>query len=123
MLMLAHGGGQPSTAPTSAGQATQSGGAEDAVGPGAAAPGTPVVKAHRIDSAQVQFSWTYADPAAGDTYIWQRVGGAAGQARGRVAKPRVAIDLAEGHTSCVQVTVRRADGQISPAATACWPSS
>jgi hypothetical protein len=123
VLMIVRGGGQPSAAPTPGGQATQSGGAQDAIGPGPAAPGTPAVKAHRIDPAHVQFSWTYADPAAGDTYIWRRVGGTAGRASGVVTKPRLAVDLAVSQTVCVQVTVRRADGQISQPSTACWPPS
>ena len=97
---------------------------QNALGPGAAAPGTPVVKAHRIDSAQVQFSWTYANPAAGDTYHMAAGRGGRWPGGGRAAKPRVAHRPGRGARAiCVLVTVRRADGQISDRQPACWPSS
>jgi tRNA A-37 threonylcarbamoyl transferase component Bud32 len=120
---LGQGHGQPSSNPTGAGQSTASGGAQNALGPGATAPGQPTVTARLTGGTQVRFSWTYANPAVGDTFRWQRVSGTAGTPGGVTAKPGVLVSLPSGQSVCVVVQVRRASGQASdPSQPACWPN-
>lgn len=109
--------------PTGAAQATTSSGGQNALGPGATAPGQPAVKAQGAGATQVRFSWTYANPAAGDTFRWQRVSGSAGAPQGVTTKPRVLESLPRGQSVCIVVEVRRAGGQASdPSQPVCWPS-
>jgi hypothetical protein len=128
-LILSQGGGQPGGTPGTAqptqtaiqGSATASG--QSALGPGATAPGEPAVTAERAASGQVRFSWTYANPAAGDTFRWQRVSGTAGAPAGVVSKPKLVISLPSGQSVCIVVQARRAGGQASePSKPACWSS-
>jgi serine/threonine protein kinase len=120
---LGQGHSQPSPNPTGAGQSTASGGAQNALGPGATAPGQPAVTARLTGGTQVRFGWTYANPAAGDTFRWQRVSGTAGTAGGVTAKPEVLVSLPPGQSVCVEVQVRRASGQASdPSRPVCWPN-
>ena len=110
--VLGHGGGgQASAGPTAAGQATAPGGADDAIGD--TEPGTPTVKAHRVSATEVEFTWTYANPAAGDTFRWQRVSGTAGPPDGRTSTPSLPVHLASGQAICIQVEVVRLDGTES----------
>ncbi len=118
---LGRGNGQPGANPTT--QPTTSSGAQNALGPGATAPGQPTVTAHQADGTQVLFSWTYANHAAGDTFRWQRVSGTAGTPGGVTAKPDVLIALTQDQHVCVTVQVRRASGQASdPSPPVCWPN-
>ena len=120
---LGRGQGQPGSNPAGAGQPTVSGGEQDALGPGATAPGQPTVTARSAGGTQVRFSWTYANRAAGDTFRWHRVSGTAGAPDGVTSKPGVVISLPPGQSVCVEVQVRRAGGQASDASLpACWPS-
>jgi tRNA A-37 threonylcarbamoyl transferase component Bud32 len=122
-LMLGHGHGQATPQATATGQPTTSSQAQSALGPGASAPGEPTVTAGSAGGQQVRFRWTYANPAAGDTFRWQRVSGTAGAAGGVLAKPQLVVQLPPGKTLCVVVQVRRAGGQASePSRPACWPN-
>jgi serine/threonine protein kinase len=117
------GGGQPGQNPSGVAQSTASGGEQNALGPGATAPGQPVVTAKSAGATQVRFSWTYANPAAGDTFRWQRVSGSAGAPGGVTAKPQVLMSLPQGQSVCIAVQVRRAGGQASDLSQpVCWPS-
>ena len=120
---LGQGGGQTGQNPGGVAQTTASGGEQNALGPGATAPGQPVVTAQSAGGTQVRFSWTYANPAAGDTFRWQRVSGSAGAPGGVTAKPQVLMSLPQGQSVCIAVQVRRAGGQASDLSQpACWPS-
>ena len=100
-----------------------SGGEQNALGPGATAPGQAEVTASAAGGTEVRFSWTYANPAAGDTFRWQRVSGTAGTAGGVTAKPQVLVSLPQGQSVCVVVQVRRSSGQASELSQpACWPN-
>ena len=121
-LTLGRGHGQQPQA-TGTGQSTATAGAQSALGPGASAPGEPTVTAGSAGGTQVRFSWTYANPVAGDTFRWQRVSGTAGAAGGVLAKPRLVVSLPHGQALCVVVQVRRAGGQASePSQPTCWPN-
>ncbi|MGH3292744.1 MAG: protein kinase domain-containing protein [Trebonia sp.] len=120
---LGRGNGQQGQNPSGAGQSTASSGEQNALGPGATAPGQPTVTAQSAGAAQVRFSWTYANPAAGDTFRWQRVSGSAGAPDGATSKPDVIVALPQGQSVCLEVQVRRAGGQASdPSQPVCWPS-
>jgi hypothetical protein len=122
-LTLGQGHGQPSPQATGTGQATATAGAQSALGPGASAPGEPTVTAGSAGGTQVRFSWTYANPAAGDTFRWQRVSGTAGATGGVLAKPQLVVSVPRGQALCVVVQVRRAGGQASePSQPTCWPN-
>ena len=118
-----HGHGPQQPQATGTGQATSTSGAQSALGPGASAPGEPTVTAGSAGGAQVRFSWTYANPVAGDTFRWRRVSGTAGAAGGVLARPRLVVSLSPGQALCVVVQVRRAGGQASePSPPTCWPN-
>jgi tRNA A-37 threonylcarbamoyl transferase component Bud32 len=122
VIVLSHGGGQPGNAPTGAGQATQPGGAEDAIGPDATAPGQPAVTATRLSATQVKFSWTYDNPVSSDTFEWKRVSGTAGKPSGEATKPELIVTVPGGQSACFEVRVTRTDGQASDESQpACWP--
>jgi eukaryotic-like serine/threonine-protein kinase len=117
VLALPHGGGgQPGT-----GQATGSGG-QNVFGPGAAAPGQPVVTASRANAKQVEFRWTYANSASSDKFRVQ-VSGGTGVLVEIVTKPDLLRTVAQGHRACITVTVSSADGEASPpSGSVCWPN-
>jgi hypothetical protein len=118
---LAQGNGQPSANSVGA-QSTSSAAGQSALGPGATAPGEPTVKAQSAGT-QVRFSWTYGNPAAGDTFRWQRVSGSAGAASGVTSKPDLLVSLPDGQSMCIVVQVRRAAGQASTTSPpVCWPN-
>jgi tRNA A-37 threonylcarbamoyl transferase component Bud32 len=120
---LGPGAGQSPSNPAGAAAPTSSGGEQNALGPGATAPGQPTVTARSAGGTQVRFSWTYANPAAGDTFRWQRVSGTVGLPGGVSTKPELLVSLSPGQSVCVEVQVRRADGQASNASPpVCWPS-
>lgn len=121
VAVLSHGGGQPDGTPASAGQATQAGGADNAVGPAAAAPGTPAVKATRLSATQVKFTWTYDNSAAGDTFPWS-MSGTVRHSSGEATKPDLTVTVPRGQVACLEVRVRSASGQASDnSEPACWP--
>jgi tRNA A-37 threonylcarbamoyl transferase component Bud32 len=120
---LGPGAGQSPSNPTAAATPTASGGEQNALGPGVTAPGQPTVTARSAGGTQVRFSWTYANPAAGDTFRWQRVSGTVGLPGGVSTKPELLVSLSPGQSVCVEVQVRRANGQASDASPpVCWPS-
>ncbi len=120
---LAQGNSQPGGSPGGSARATASVPGQSALGPGATAPGEPTVKAQSVGGAQVRFSWTYGDPATGDTFRWQRVSGTVGAASGVTGKPDLLVPLPEGQSLCIAVQVRRAAGQVSTTSQpVCWPN-
>jgi hypothetical protein len=120
---LNKGNGQSGQNPAGAAQPAASSAAQDALGPGATAPGQPAVTVQRAEAGRVRFSWTYANAAAGDTFRWQRVSGSGGSAGGVTAKPQVLLSLPPGQSLCIVVQVRRAGGQASdPSSPVCWPN-
>jgi hypothetical protein len=120
---LGQGHGQTGQNPAGVAQTTPSSGQQNALGPGATAPGQAAVTARSAGATQVRFSWTYANPAAGDTFRWQRVSGSAGAPGGVTAKPQVLVSLPQGQSVCIAVQVRRAGGQASDLSQpVCWPS-
>jgi hypothetical protein len=121
VLALSHGSGGGSPAATGTSQAAQQGG-QNALGPGAAAPGQPVVTARRVSATQVEFSWSYANAAAGDTFRWQELSEGAEAPIHVATKPDALVAVAEGQSSCITVTVRNADGQASLPSTFCSPA-
>ena len=123
-VTLTSGHGQQAQNPAGAGQPTASSGSEqDALGPGATAPGQPTVTAQSAGASEVRFSWTYANPATGDTFRWQRVSGSAGTSSGDTAKPQVLVTLPQGQSLCIEVQVRRANGAASDESQpVCWPN-
>jgi hypothetical protein len=118
-----HGQSPQSTATGQSTSTTATSGAQSALGPGASAPGEPTVTAVSASATQVRFSWTYANPVAGDTFRWRRVSGTAGAAGGVLARPRLVVSVPHGQALCVVVQVRRAGGQASePSQPTCWPN-
>jgi eukaryotic-like serine/threonine-protein kinase len=98
---------------------TQSG-SQSAYGVGGPAPGAPVVTQSRANAMQVEFRWTYANPASGDTFRLQ-LSGVPGEPFALVSKPAFLLTVAKGHRACLTVLVRRPDGDTSPASnTSCW---
>jgi tRNA A-37 threonylcarbamoyl transferase component Bud32 len=119
-LALSRGAGGGSGL-TGGGQGGQPGG-QSALGPGAVGPGQPTVTASRVNASQVEFRWTYANPASHDTFRLQ-VSGGTGNPAAIAAKPDLLLTVAKGHSVCITVTVRSADGEASPPSnTFCWPN-
>lgn len=70
-------------------------------------PGDVAVTAQRIDSADVQFTWSYSGALANDTFVWQTTDGTrSGVAQGA----RLSLRVPAGTHTCVQIKVVRADG-------------
>ena len=85
-------------------------------------PGQPTVTAHRATDGQVEFSWTYANHAAGDWFSWQETKAGVPAATGKVARPRLPLTLGRGQSACLIVTVHAANGVISlQSIPYCWP--
>jgi len=121
VLALAHGA-TPGSAQTGAGQTAQQTGLPDALGPGATLPGPPTVTTRGIGAKRVEFSWTYANPASGDTFRWQVANGGTGEPVHVLTRPDLVLTVAQGQSVCITVTVRRADSDESgQSAPACWP--
>jgi hypothetical protein len=115
VLGLSRGGatGNPTAQVT---ESTGVGPTLDAAGTG---PGAPAVTARSAGGQQVEFSWTYANAAAGDTFQVQVSG--AGKPT-TVDKPDIVLTAAQGQKTCVQVQVVSANGTASPESSqACWP--
>ena len=97
--------------------------AEQALEDGAQeAPGQPIVTASHVNAGQVEFQWTYANSASGDTFRWQEMTGGTGERAGIVTKPDLLLAVAKGQSACITVTVRSADGEASrPSSPVCSP--
>jgi hypothetical protein len=120
-LAIGRGHGAPGPATTGPGQATASGGAQNALGPGAGAPGTPEVTAKRASATKIRFHWTYTGHAAGDIFRWRRVGGTAGSRAGVTATPQLLVKVSPGQSVCIVVQVRRVNGEASSESSpGCW---
>jgi len=117
VLALPRGGSGQSPALTGAGQTTPPG-----AGNSALAPGQPIVTASHVNAGQVEFQWTYANSASGDTFRWQEMTGGTGERAGIVTKPDLLLAVAKGQSACITVTVRSADGEASrPSSPVCSP--
>jgi tRNA A-37 threonylcarbamoyl transferase component Bud32 len=123
VLALSHGSGSRPPVAAGTSQAAQQDGGQNALGPGAAAPGQPEVTVRRVSATEVEFSWTYANSAPGDTFRWQESNEGAGAPIQVATKPDVLVAVTAGHSACITVTVRSADGQASePSDSLCSPS-
>jgi hypothetical protein len=101
-------GGSPASAPT-----------EDPSAAAQSGPGTPAVTARSLGGQQVEFSWSYANPASGDTF---RVRSNGAQPT-TVDKPDIVLSVAQGSKECIQVQVVSANGTASAVSNqACSPS-
>jgi hypothetical protein len=121
VVALSHGSAQPGSTPATAGLATQPGGAQNAIGEGAAAPGTPAVKATRLSATKVEFSWTYDNSASGDTFQWT-VSGTVGSSSGQATQPDHTVTVPSGKVACFEVRVTSAQGEASgDSQPVCWP--
>ena len=82
-------------------------------------PGTPTVTARSLGGQQVEFSWSYANPASGDTFRVQDNGGQPST----VNKPDLVLSVAQGQKACLQVEVVSASGTASAESSqVCYPS-
>ncbi|HEV2638069.1 MAG TPA: serine/threonine-protein kinase [Actinocrinis sp.] len=70
-------------------------------------PGPVAVTATRISSSALQFSWTYSDELANDSFQWQTQDGSQS---GTAKTPTLALQDSAGVQLCVEVKVVRADG-------------
>ena len=114
-LGFSRGGGPsdaPSSEPTEAVQPNPSVAAQ-------AGPGAPTVTARSLGGQQVEFSWSYANPASGDTFRVQDNGGQPST----VNKPDLVLSVAQGQKACLQVQVVTASGTASvQSSKVCYPS-
>jgi Protein kinase domain len=113
---LGRGGGTPAAAPT---VGTQSSSPADAIGQG---PGTPTVAVSTIGDQQIEFSWTYAGSAPGDSFRAQVNGGSWTPVSPN--KPDLVLSVAQQQQVCILVQVHSADGVNSPPSNQkCWQKS
>ncbi len=114
-LGLSRGGGSgggPASAPTEAVKTNPSAAAQSG-------PGTPAVTARSLSGQQVEFSWSYANPASGDTFRVRN----GGRQPTTVDKPDLVLSVAQGSKTCIQVQVIAASGTASAESNqACSPS-
>ena len=115
-LGLSRGGG---TAGAASVQVTESAGVAPTVTAADAGPGTPTVTA-RSAGQQAEFSWSYANAAASDTFRVQVSGGGKPTV---VDKPDFTLSVAQGQQACIQVQVVSASGITSAESSqVCLPS-
>ncbi len=62
---------------------------------------------------QVTFTWTNADPEDGDSFIWQEITLDGPQPAQNIAEPTVTLPGAHPDRTCIEVTLKRADGRAS----------
>jgi serine/threonine protein kinase len=79
-------------------------------GPDVQAPGTPRVAATRVAGGKVQFTWTYAGKAIGDSYRWRESGGSK---TGTAPQPKLILPVPQGSQICLQVQVFRSTGSFA----------
>ena len=118
LALLSHGNANPAPTLAAGGQPTQPGGAQDALGPG---PGTPTVTARGIGDQRVTFSWTYTNPAPGDSFHVNVYGGSMKAAAPR--KPHLVLSVGHGQQVCIQVEVITTAGVSAQSSVSCWPKS
>lgn len=106
-LLGGGGGGKPgpnaTTADANLGQQQQNPGQLGQDEP----PGPVAVTAARISSSTLQFSWTYSDELANDSFQWQTEDGSQS---GTAKTPTLALQDSAGVPLCLEVKVVRADG-------------
>lgn len=108
--------GHPASHPRAAPSRSQgTGGGGIAIGPGATAPGTPVITGTRMNTHELRFRWTYANPASGDFFKWKRDSGGPGKRSGTTTKPVLFLAARRNRTVCIQVEVVRSDGSEASA--------
>ena len=116
-LGLSRGGG---TAGAASVQVTESAGVAPTVTGADAGPGTPTVTARNAGGQQVEFSWSYANAAADDTFRVQVSGGGKPTV---VDKPDFTLSVTQGQQACIQVQVVSASGTTSAESSqVCSPS-
>jgi eukaryotic-like serine/threonine-protein kinase len=75
-----------------------------------------------VTSDGVVFSWTNPEPADGDTYLWSVVSRDGGDAAlSRADEATVTVPEDPSGTTCIEVLVRRTNGQASEPASVCAP--
>jgi len=122
-VLALSGGGQPGGPAADATAATQPNSEQNAIGPDATDPGTPVLSATRLSATQVKFTWIYDNPLSTDTFEWTRETGTAGNSSGETNKAELIVAVPSGQTACFEVRVDRADGTASDdSAPECAPS-
>ncbi|MEJ1091372.1 serine/threonine-protein kinase [Microbacterium istanbulense] len=62
---------------------------------------------------QVSFTWMNADPEDGDSFIWQEITLDGPQAAQNIAETSVTLPGAHPDRTCIEVTLKRADGRAS----------
>ena len=71
---------------------------------------------YSADGGSVQFTWVNPDPQDGDSYVWSLVGDAGidSNAQGTTTTDtHISIEPADGSQTCIQVSLIRADRQMS----------
>ncbi len=83
----------------------------------------PTVKdlAGTVQGADAVFTWTNPDPRDGDGYIWYPYTLAGDGQAARIEQPTVALPVDAGGTTCIAVTLIRADGTAGDEARKCTP--
>lgn len=117
VLDLSHSGGNPAPAVATNGQPGI--GNNPVIGLG---PGAPTVTSRAIGGQQVEFSWTYANSAPGDSFSVQVIG--SGEKPATARNPDIVLSVPHGQPVCIEVSVIAANGVESPESSAkCWPKS
>ena len=70
---------------------------------------------YSADGGSVQFTWANPDPQNGDSYAWSMVGdaGVNPNTQGTTTDTHISIEPADGSQTCIQVSLIRADRQMS----------
>ena len=70
---------------------------------------------YSADGGSVQFTWANPDPQNGDSYAWSIVGdaGVNPNTQGTTTDTHISIEPADGSQTCIQVSLIRADRQMS----------
>ena len=77
--------------------------------------------ARGIGGQRVTFSWTYTNPAPGDSFHVNVYGGSMKAATPR--KPHLVLSVGHGQQVCIQVEVITTAGVSAQSSMSCWPKS